>query len=92
MYNSFTLHDLDLRRINSMGAYTEDFHVLHTTYAYMYNTHTHTLQRHHFAQTLCILNSEGCNIFSGLESDVSHISFLLIDVFMPLTIHLTGLL
>ena len=29
-------------------------------------------QRHHVAQTLCILNSEGCNVFHGLsKSDYS---------------------
>ncbi len=26
------------------------------------------LQRHHFAQTMCILNTEGCNIFEHLSS------------------------
>ena len=29
-------------------------------------THLPT-QRHHFAQTVCILNSEGCNIFENLS-------------------------
>ena len=23
----------------------------------------HTMQRHHFTQTLCILNTKGCNVF-----------------------------
>ena len=27
-------------------------------------------QRHHFAQTVCILNSEGCNIFKNLTAKV----------------------
>ena len=30
------------------------------------------LQRHHFAQTMCILNSEGCNIFKNLTGKVRH--------------------
>ena len=25
-------------------------------------------QRHHFAQTMCIVNTEGCNIFENLSS------------------------
>lgn len=31
---------------------------------------TAVLQRHHFAQTMCILNSEGCNIFKNLTGKV----------------------
>ena len=28
-----------------------------------------SFQRHHLAQALCILNTDGCNIFDGLSSE-----------------------
>jgi len=28
-----------------------------------------SLQRHHFSQAICILNTDGCNIFDTLSSD-----------------------
>ncbi|WAQ97874.1 PDE2A-like protein [Mya arenaria] len=32
------------------------------------NNHFQTAARHHFAQTMCILNTEGCNVFENLSS------------------------
>lgn len=40
-------------------------------------------QRHHVAQTLCILNSEGCNVFNGLsKSDYSRALDFIRDIIL----------
>jgi len=50
-------------------------HTHTTTHTHTQYTHTHTRsQRHHFTQTLCILNSDGCNIFEKLSPVVNSIS------------------
>lgn len=44
-------------------------HLGNTTIVRLINQLWHSImQRHHFAQSMCILNTEGCNIFENLSS------------------------
>lgn len=46
-------------------------------------------QRHHFAQTMCILNTEGCNIFENLTSkDYTRCLDLMQDIILGKTVFL----
>ncbi|XP_014478286.1 PREDICTED: cGMP-dependent 3',5'-cyclic phosphodiesterase-like [Dinoponera quadriceps] len=40
-----------------------------TVLASLYSSEGSVMERHHLAQTMCILNTEGCNIFENFESD-----------------------
>ncbi|XP_032671735.1 cGMP-dependent 3',5'-cyclic phosphodiesterase-like isoform X2 [Odontomachus brunneus] len=40
-----------------------------TILASLYSSEGSVMERHHLAQTMCILNTEGCNIFENFESN-----------------------
>ncbi|XP_029164528.1 cGMP-dependent 3',5'-cyclic phosphodiesterase-like isoform X1 [Nylanderia fulva] len=57
-------HDIDHRGTNN------SFQTLSgTVLASLYSSEGSVMERHHLAQTMCILNTEGCNIFGSLDSD-----------------------
>ncbi|XP_043800382.1 cGMP-dependent 3',5'-cyclic phosphodiesterase-like isoform X2 [Apis laboriosa] len=56
-------HDIDHRGTNNM------FQTIGSTVlASLYSSEGSVMERHHFAQTMCILNTEGCNIFENFNS------------------------
>ncbi|XP_011329023.1 cGMP-dependent 3',5'-cyclic phosphodiesterase isoform X2 [Ooceraea biroi] len=57
-------HDIDHRGTNN-SFQTKCGTVL----ASLYSSEGSVMERHHLAQTMCILNTEGCNIFESLDSD-----------------------
>ncbi|XP_077254916.1 cGMP-dependent 3',5'-cyclic phosphodiesterase isoform X3 [Temnothorax americanus] len=57
-------HDIDHRGTNN-SFQTECGTVL----ASLYSSEGSVMERHHLAQTMCILNTEGCNIFESLDSN-----------------------
>ncbi|EDO38644.1 predicted protein, partial [Nematostella vectensis] len=54
-------HDLDHRGTNNAFQVSSN-----STLAALYSSEGSVMERHHFAQTVCILNSSGCNIFKNL--------------------------
>ena len=51
--------------------------------AALYSSEGSVMERHHFAQTMCILNTEGCNIFETLDkSDYIECLDLLRDIIL----------
>jgi hypothetical protein len=59
-------HDLDHRGTNNAFQVSAK-----SSIAALYSSEGSVMERHHFAQTLCILNAEGCNIFQNL----SHVQY-----------------
>ncbi|CAD5124731.1 DgyrCDS13001 [Dimorphilus gyrociliatus] len=57
-------HDIDHR--GTTNAYQKHFK---TVLATLYSSEGSVMERHHFNQTLCILNSADCNIFENLSSE-----------------------
>ncbi|KAL0125204.1 hypothetical protein PUN28_004382 [Cardiocondyla obscurior] len=57
-------HDIDHRGTNN-SFQTQCGTVL----ASLYSSEGSVMERHHLAQTMCILNTEGCNIFESLNSN-----------------------
>ncbi|KAK9309930.1 hypothetical protein QLX08_000567 [Tetragonisca angustula] len=57
-------HDIDHRGTNN-SFQTKSSTVL----ASLYSSEGSVMERHHFAQTMCILNKEGCNIFENFNSE-----------------------
>ncbi|KAG8041835.1 hypothetical protein G9C98_007139 [Cotesia typhae] len=57
-------HDIDHRGTNN-SFQTQCGTVL----ASLYSSEGSVMERHHLAQSMCILNTEGCNIFENLTSD-----------------------
>ncbi|CAL7945385.1 unnamed protein product [Xylocopa violacea] len=57
-------HDIDHRGTNN-SFQTKSGTVL----ASLYSSEGSVMERHHLAQTMCILNTEGCNIFEHFNSD-----------------------
>ncbi|XP_063983080.1 cGMP-dependent 3',5'-cyclic phosphodiesterase-like isoform X3 [Diachasmimorpha longicaudata] len=57
-------HDIDHRGTNN-SFQTQCGTVL----ASLYSSEGSVMERHHLAQSMCILNTEGCNIFENLASD-----------------------
>ncbi|KAK3699911.1 hypothetical protein QZH41_016577, partial [Actinostola sp. cb2023] len=55
-------HDLDHRGTNNAFQVSSN-----STLAALYSSEGSVMERHHFAQTVCILNSSGCNIFKNLS-------------------------
>jgi len=56
-------HDIDHRGT------TNSYHVQENSpLAALYSSEGSVLERHHFAQTMCILNTDGCNIFENMNS------------------------
>ncbi|KAI4497188.1 hypothetical protein M0802_007672 [Mischocyttarus mexicanus] len=56
-------HDIDHRGTNNAFQTTSE-----TVLASLYSSEGSVMERHHFAQTMCILNTEGCNIFEHFTS------------------------
>lgn len=56
-------HDIDHRGTNNAFQKTSE-----TVLASLYSSESSVMERHHFAQTMCIINTEGCNIFENLNS------------------------
>ncbi|KAA3678090.1 cGMP-dependent 3',5'-cyclic phosphodiesterase [Paragonimus westermani] len=57
-------HDIDHRGTNnSFQLQTQSI------LAALYSSQGSVLERHHFSQTVCILNTSGCNIFESLSAD-----------------------
>lgn len=71
-------HDIDHRGT------TNSFQVSSgSTLAALYSSKGSVLERHHFAQTMCILNSEGCNIFKNLTGkDYEEVFILIRDIIL----------
>ncbi|EFN85732.1 cGMP-dependent 3',5'-cyclic phosphodiesterase isoform X2 [Harpegnathos saltator] len=57
-------HDIDHRGTNNTFQTK-----LGTVLASLYSSEGSVMERHHLAQTMCILNTEGCNIFESFDSD-----------------------
>lgn len=57
-------HDIDHRGTNNTFQIECD-----TVLASLYSSEGSVMERHHLAQTMCILNTEGCNIFESLDSN-----------------------
>ena len=55
-------HDIDHRGTNNSFQMQSQ-----STLAALYSSEGSVLERHHFSQTVCILNSEACNIFENLS-------------------------
>ncbi|XP_022085012.1 cGMP-dependent 3',5'-cyclic phosphodiesterase-like isoform X8 [Acanthaster planci] len=57
-------HDLDHRGTNnSFQVHSQ------SVLAALYSSEGSVMERHHFAQAMCILNTEGCNIFENLSTE-----------------------
>eukprot|EP00057_Strongylocentrotus_purpuratus_P029054 XP_011683528.1 PREDICTED: cGMP-dependent 3',5'-cyclic phosphodiesterase [Strongylocentrotus purpuratus] len=57
-------HDLDHRGTNnSFQVHSQ------SVLAALYSSEGSVMERHHFAQAMCIVNTEGCNIFENLNRD-----------------------
>ncbi|XP_072040960.1 cGMP-dependent 3',5'-cyclic phosphodiesterase-like isoform X4 [Amphiura filiformis] len=57
-------HDLDHRGTNnSFQVHSQ------SVLAALYSSEGSVMERHHFAQAMCILNTEGCNIFENLSRE-----------------------
>lgn len=71
-------HDIDHRGT------TNSFQVSSgSTLAALYSSKGSVLERHHFAQTMCVLNSEGCNIFKNLTGkDFEEVFSLIRDIIL----------
>ncbi|KXJ08803.1 cGMP-dependent 3',5'-cyclic phosphodiesterase [Exaiptasia diaphana] len=62
LFVSCLCHDLDHRGTNNAFQVTSN-----STLAALYSSEGSVMERHHFAQTMCIVNSPGCNIFKNLS-------------------------
>ncbi|ESO90683.1 hypothetical protein LOTGIDRAFT_191781, partial [Lottia gigantea] len=63
LFVSCLCHDIDHRGT------TNSFQVeSQSVLAALYSSEGSVMERHHFAQSMCILNTEGCNIFENLSS------------------------
>ena len=54
-------HDLDHRGTNNSYQISSN-----SVLACLYSSEGSVMERHHFAQAMCILNTEGCNILENL--------------------------
>ncbi|XP_017893026.1 cGMP-dependent 3',5'-cyclic phosphodiesterase-like isoform X2 [Ceratina calcarata] len=57
-------HDIDHRGTNNTFQ-TQS----HTILASLYSSEGSVMERHHLAQTMCILNTDGCNVFEDCSSE-----------------------
>eukprot|EP00731_Ephydatia_muelleri_P031043 Em0022g557a len=62
LFVSCLCHDIDHRGTNNAFQVCSN-----STLACLYSSEGSVMERHHLAQTLCILNSPGCNIFENLS-------------------------
>lgn len=63
LFVSCLCHDIDHRGTNNTFQSASK-----SVLAALYSSEGSVLERHHFAQTMCILNTEGCNVFENLSS------------------------
>ncbi|XP_038057075.1 cGMP-dependent 3',5'-cyclic phosphodiesterase-like isoform X2 [Patiria miniata] len=64
LFVSCICHDLDHRGTNnSFQVHSQ------SVLAALYSSEGSVMERHHFAQAMCILNTDGCNIFENLSTD-----------------------
>ncbi|XP_060080047.1 uncharacterized protein LOC132559446, partial [Ylistrum balloti] len=63
LFTSCLCHDIDHRGTNN--SYQS---VSKSVLAALYSSEGSVLERHHFAQSMCIVNTDGCNIFENLSS------------------------
>ncbi|XP_060579444.1 cGMP-dependent 3',5'-cyclic phosphodiesterase-like [Ruditapes philippinarum] len=78
LFVSCLCHDIDHRGTNN-SFQTASKSVL----AALYSSEGSVLERHHFAQTMCILNTEGCNVFENLNSkDYQHVLDLMREIIL----------
>ncbi|XP_071847542.1 cGMP-dependent 3',5'-cyclic phosphodiesterase-like isoform X2 [Apostichopus japonicus] len=71
-------HDLDHRGTNnSFQVHSK------SVLAALYSSEGSVMERHHFAQAMCILNTEGCNIFENLSrKDYQNVLDLMQDIIL----------
>ncbi|KAJ8028821.1 cGMP-dependent 3',5'-cyclic phosphodiesterase [Holothuria leucospilota] len=71
-------HDLDHRGTNnSFQVHSK------SVLAALYSSEGSVMERHHFAQAMCILNTEGCNIFENLSrKDYQQVLDLMQDIIL----------
>ncbi|GAB6033257.1 cGMP-dependent 3',5'-cyclic phosphodiesterase [Chamberlinius hualienensis] len=71
-------HDLDHRGTTNSFQETSK-----SVLAALYSSEGSVMERHHFAQAMCILNTDGCNIFENLSSkDYTHCLDLMRDIIL----------
>eukprot|EP00117_Sycon_ciliatum_P036464 scpid21674/ scgid6186/ cGMP-dependent 3&apos; Cyclic GMP-stimulated phosphodiesterase len=79
-------HDIDHRGTNNA------FQVnAHSVLAALYSSEGSVMEHHHFAQTMCILNTENCNIFVNLDrKDYQEVLDIMYEVILDtdIAIHL----
>ncbi|XP_069130553.1 uncharacterized protein [Argopecten irradians] len=63
LFTSCMCHDIDHRGTNN--SYQS---VSKSVLAALYSSEGSVLERHHFAQSMCIVNTDGCNLFENLSS------------------------
>lgn len=63
LFVSCLCHDLDHRGTNNQYQVASK-----SVLAALYSSEGSVMERHHFAQTMCIVNTDGCNIFENLSS------------------------
>ncbi|XP_052828434.1 cGMP-dependent 3',5'-cyclic phosphodiesterase isoform X2 [Octopus bimaculoides] len=63
LFVSCLCHDIDHRGTNNSFQVASQ-----SVLAALYSSEGSVMERHHFAQSMCILNTEGCNIFENLPS------------------------
>ncbi|XP_046854037.1 cGMP-dependent 3',5'-cyclic phosphodiesterase-like isoform X2 [Xenia sp. Carnegie-2017] len=67
LFVSCLCHDLDHRGTNNAFQVSSN-----SVLAALYSSEGSVMERHHFAQTCCVLNTEGCNIFENLTEKEYH--------------------
>ncbi|KAL3880651.1 hypothetical protein ACJMK2_032874 [Sinanodonta woodiana] len=78
LFVSCLCHDIDHRGTNNSFQVASQ-----SILAALYSSEGSVMERHHFAQTMCILNTEGCNIFENLSSrDYQHVLDIVRDVIL----------
>ncbi|THD25989.1 Phosphodiesterase [Fasciola hepatica] len=71
-------HDIDHRGTNNSFQLQSK-----STLAALYSSEGSVLERHHFSQTICILNTKDCNVFESLtEAQYSQILDLIRDIIL----------
>ncbi|XP_062615752.1 cGMP-dependent 3',5'-cyclic phosphodiesterase-like isoform X1 [Saccostrea cucullata] len=78
LFVSCLCHDLDHRGTNNQYQLASK-----SVLAALYSSEGSVMERHHFAQTMCIVNTEGCNIFENLSSkDYTSVLDLVRDIIL----------
>ncbi|KAK3588551.1 hypothetical protein CHS0354_027776 [Potamilus streckersoni] len=78
LFVSCLCHDIDHRGTNNSFQVASQ-----SVLATLYSSEGSVMERHHFAQTMCILNTDGCNIFENLSSkDYQHVLDIVRDVIL----------